>query len=123
MSDAHPDRRSGCSSRGPGLGAALLIGALLAPVAHAADAVPPPLAPSDAPAADTAHDARIEHLVTEDSQVRIEEERVRGQVQHIVVRPKLRGFGAYEIAPPADPSREPGSDPRAGKRIWLSLGF
>jgi len=82
----------------------------------------PPIDPAPATAAAQSPDARIEHLVTEDSQVRIEEERVRGQVQRIVVHPKVPGMPAYEIAAPT-PCRGADPDPRAGKRIWWSLNF
>ena len=103
----------------------------LAALAVAAAALPArgqgvgaPLPPVDTPPAAAAQtpDPRIEHLVTEDSQVRIEEERVRGQVQRIVVHPKIPGMPAYEIAAPT-PGRGADPDPRAGKRIWWSLNF
>jgi hypothetical protein len=54
--------------------------------------------------------------------VRIEEERVRSQTTRIVVKSKIPGMGAYEIAP-ADLSRDPSTDTKGGKRIWFSLGF
>jgi hypothetical protein len=65
---------------------------------------------------------KVEHLVTEDGSVRIEEERVRSQTTRIVVKSKIPGMGAYEIAP-ADLSRDPSTDTKGGKRIWFSIGF
>src|ERR1700739_2098153 len=47
-------------------------------------------------------DAKVEHLVSEDSQVRIEETRVRGVTKKIVVHSKITG-DSYEIQP-RDPS-------------------
>jgi hypothetical protein len=65
-------------------------------------------------------DAKIEHLVTEDSQVRIEETRVRGVTTSIVVRNK-HGLGSYAIQP-ANPAIDRENDLAAGKRLW-SWGF
>jgi hypothetical protein len=65
---------------------------------------------------------KVEHLVTEDGSVRIEEERVRSQTTRIVVKSKIPGMGSYEIAP-ADLTRDPSSDTKGGKRIWFSIGF
>ncbi len=73
-----------------------------------------------APAA-TAKDARIEHLVTEDSQVKIEETRVRGVTRKIVVHSKIPGMGSYEIQP-KDPSLAPENDHAAGMRTF-TFGF
>jgi len=65
-------------------------------------------------------DAKIEHLVSEDSQVKIEETRVRGVTKKIVVHSKITG-GSYEIQP-KDPSRAPDQDHGAGMRTF-SFGF
>ena len=65
-------------------------------------------------------DAKIEHLVTEDSQVRIEETRVRGAATKIVVHSKITG-GSYEIQP-RDPHLEPEHDKAAGMRTF-TFGF
>ena len=65
-------------------------------------------------------DAKIEHLVAEDSQVKIEETRVRGVTKKIVVHSKITG-GSYEIQP-KDPSRSPDQDHGAGMRTF-SFGF
>ena len=68
--------------------------ATAAPAASSAAVVPVEAAPQ--PASKT-KDAKIEHLVTEDSQVRIEEVRVRGVSKQIVVHSKIPGMGSYEI--------------------------
>ncbi len=65
-------------------------------------------------------DARIEHLVTEDSQVRIEETRVRGVTKKIVVHSKITG-DSYEIQP-RDPGVDPEHDKGAGMRLF-QFGF
>lgn len=70
--------------------------------------------------AGSSRDARIEHLVTEDSQVKIEETRVRGVTRKIVVHSKITG-GNYEIQP-KDPSLAPENDHGAGMRTF-SFGF
>lgn len=62
-------------------------------------------------------DAKIEHLVTEDSQVRIEETRVRGITRKIVVHSKIPGMGSYELQP-KDPSLSPENDHGAGMRTF-----
>jgi hypothetical protein len=66
---------------------------------------------------------RVERTVTEDDGVRIEELRVRGQVQHIVVRSKVAGARPYEILP-AGGGRDLSQDKRAiGQRVWSVLSF
>ena len=70
--------------------------------------------------AGTTKDAKIEHLVSEDSQVKIEETRVRGVTKKIVVHSKVTG-GSYEIQP-RDPSIAPENDKGAGMRTF-SIGF
>jgi hypothetical protein len=67
-----------------------------------------------------AKDAKIEHLVSEDSQVRIEETRVRGATTKIVVHSKLTG-DSYEIQP-RDNRLPPEQDKAAGMRTF-SWGF
>lgn len=64
----------------------------------------------------------VVRTVTQDDQVRIEEMRVRGAVQRIVVEQKVGG--SYEITPPSattDPSRSP--TPRGGERRWRLFSF
>ena len=65
-------------------------------------------------------DAKVEHLVSEDSQVRIEETRVRGATKKIVVHSKITG-DSYEIQP-RDPSLAPEHDKGAGMRTF-TFGF
>ena len=66
-------------------------------------------------------DAKIEHLITEDSQVRIEEIRVRGVTRKIIVHSKLAGVPDYEIQP-RDPGVDPEQDHAAGMRLF-NFGF
>jgi hypothetical protein len=94
------------------------------PPAPAATATPP-VDPDSGALVETApatkgKDAKIEHLVTEDSQVRIDETRVRGVTKKIVVHSKITG-DSYEIQP-KDPSRAPENDKGAGMRTF-SFGF
>lgn len=71
---------------------------------------------------------RVERRVVEDDAVRIEELRVRGQTQRIVVRPKKGELQRpYEVLPLVD-GRDPsqgrsGSAGAAGKRVWHVLTF
>lgn len=72
-------------------------------------------------------DAAVAHLSAEDSQVRIDELRVRGQTQRLVVQPKAAAGGAsapaYEVLPAPggqDPSQVKDS---TGRRVWPVLSF
>jgi hypothetical protein len=65
----------------------------------------------------------VERKVSEDDNVRIEELRVRGETQRIVVRSKLGSTRAYEILP-AGGGRDLSQDKRAiGQRVWSVLNF
>jgi hypothetical protein len=69
----------------------------------------------------------VQRSVVEDDNVRIEELRVRGIHQRIVVRPKAGAKGdalpEYEILP-AEPGRDSAQDRRvAGQRVWRVLSF
>ena len=89
-------------------------GTALLTMAAAALAAAPAVAQTTEPA--------VVRTVTQDDQVRIEETRVRGAVQRIVVEQKAGG--SYEIMPPsatADPSRSP--TPRSGERRWRLFSF
>jgi len=102
---------------------ALLAALAAAGAAHAADA-PPPAAATAAP--DRGGDPSIQRIVIEDEQVRVEELRVRGQAERIVVNPKS-GARPYEIVT-SPHGRDTGSqaDGRrgaAGQRVWNVLGF
>lgn len=66
---------------------------------------------------------RVERRVIEDDGVRIEELRVRGQTQQIVVRSKVAGARPYEIVPNTngrDVSQNKGA---VGQRVWQVLSF
>ena len=65
-------------------------------------------------------DGAVQHLVSEDSQVRIEETRVRGATTKIVVHSKVTG-DSYEIQP-RDNRLPPEQDKAAGMRTF-SWGF
>ena len=93
--------------------------------AQTAPAARPPVDPESGALVETApatksKDAKIEHLVVEDSQVKIEETRVRGVTKKIVVHSKITG-GSYEIQP-KDPSIAPENDHAAGMRTF-TFGF
>jgi hypothetical protein len=63
----------------------------------------------------------VERKVSEDDGVRIEELRVRGETQRIVVRSKVAGARVYEILP-AGGGRDLSQDKRAiGQRVWSVL--
>ncbi len=94
--------------------------------AQTAPAATPPVDPESGALVETApatksKDAKIEHLVVEDSQVKIEETRVRGVTKKIVVHSKIPGMGSYEIQP-KDPSLAPENDHAAGMRTF-TFGF
>jgi len=70
---------------------------------------------------------RIERKVQEDRQVRVEELRVRGQTQRVVVQPKAASAPAYEILTSTS-GRDPGGVGEgrrgaSGQRVWNVLGF
>jgi hypothetical protein len=102
--------------------------------AGAADAAPPATPAASSASSATASEERrptggepvIRRTVIEDSQTRIEELRVRGNLQKVTVAPKGRAPG-YEIltgdgyhATADDPGTSRGS---AGKRVWNVLRF
>jgi hypothetical protein len=85
-------------------------------VAQVPAAAPKPLPPRP--------DPQIKRTVIEDDQVRIEELRVRGQVQRITVSPKASGVRPYEIAPP-DSGRDPSQPSKgiSGHSLWQLFSF
>ena len=93
---------------------------LLGPLAAAAEA-------DDATVTGRQSEPRIQHIVTEDDAVRIEELRVRGQLVKATVHPK-DGSPPYEIIV-GDGSRELSTEGRnnsrgaTGKRVWQVLSF
>ena len=112
--------------------------AATSPFASAAGAPPPPAPPAASAAAALPLDAEdpaprkgvsepaIKRTVIEDRSARIDELRVRGQLQKVTVSPKggvpgyevLIGDGAHAIGD--DPGTSRGS---AGKRVWNVLRF
>ena len=64
----------------------------------------------------------VQHTVIEDDGTRIEETRVRGQLQRITVTPKGGKQVRYEILP-GDGSGSEASRSAAGKRVWNVLQF
>jgi hypothetical protein len=99
---------------------------LAAAAASAATAtLPPPPALAAAASASAVRDpgGAVDKRVIEDSKVRIEETRVRGQTQSVTVTSKLPGVKAYEVIQPPlgkDPSQDKGA---AGKRTWSLFDF
>ena len=88
----------------------------------------PALPAATQPAAPSgAAEPKVQRIVIEDDSVRIEELRVRGQTQRIVVKPKVGNARAYEIVP-ADGARDLSAGPAssrgaAGQRVWNVLSF
>ena len=80
-----------------------------------------------ATAQEGASDIRIERIRVEDSSVRIDELRVRGETQSITVTPK-GNLPAYEVEP-ASANRSPSAGERGsasaggGTRVWKIFGF
>ena len=69
----------------------------------------------------------VKHTVTEDGGSKIDELVVRGQVQHVVVTPKVGVPKPYEIIVSRS-GREPvdgtgGANSAVGKRVWNVLAF
>ena len=69
----------------------------------------------------------VDHLVHEDDGSKIDELRVRGQTQHVVVTPKVGTTKSYEIIVSRS-GRDPvdgtgGAQSAVGKRVWNVLKF
>jgi len=79
--------------------------------------------PASAPATERP-DPTIKRTVVEDDHVRIEELRVRGQLQRITISPKASGVRPYEIAPP-DSGRDPSQQSKgiSGHSLWQFFSF
>lgn len=70
-----------------------------------------------------APEPHVQRTVIEDDGARIEELRVRGINQRLLVRPKAASAPEYEILP-ADPGRDAPQDRRAaGQRVWRLFSF
>jgi hypothetical protein len=70
-----------------------------------------------------AGDPAVVRTVIDDDGARIEELRVRGQAQRMVVQPKAEGAKEYEIVPASvgfDPSQQRDA---SGQRVWKVLSF
>jgi hypothetical protein len=71
----------------------------------------------------TPSEPEIKRSVIEDDKVRIEELRVRGQVQRIMVSPKASGVRPYEIVP-SDAGRDASQNKGlSGQRLWQFFSF
>ena len=74
------------------------------------------------PAEDTA-EPRVVNYSAEDDQVRIDEQRVRGQLKRATVTQKAEGVAPYEVLPPAGGQDTSISRDTAGQRVWTVLTF
>lgn len=105
----------------PALAALALLAAAAAP-AYGQTAPRPAPAPDAAPAGPASRaEPRVQHTVIEDDGARIEELKVRGQTQRIVVQSKQGPGGRYEVLP--DTGREGAGKEGAGRRVWNVLSF
>ncbi|WAC72599.1 hypothetical protein OU995_24185 [Roseateles sp. SL47] len=97
-----------------------------APAAASPSASAPTTATSSAPAVHEVPDAKVEQIVQEDDKVRIEETRVRGLTQKLVVKRK-DGAPEYEILLSDTgkdiPVRQGAERGNAGQRVWRVLSF
>lgn len=69
----------------------------------------------------------VKHTITEDRGSKIDELKVRGRVQHVIVTPKVGLTAPYEIIT-APTGRDPfdgtgGARSAEGKRVWNVLKF
>ena len=101
--------------------------ALTSTAALAQAAAPKSAAAASAATTNVEGEPRVQHIVIEDEGSRIEELRVRGATQRIVVHPKVGTTKGYEILT-GDGSRDLGegvntSRGAAGKRVWNVLNF
>jgi hypothetical protein len=107
----------------PAMKSALVIALLAAAAAlpAAAQTAAPPPAPASAPEAGLRSEPRVQRTVVEDDGVRIEELKVRGRTQSIVVRSKQGPGGRYEVL--SEAGREGAGKEGAGRRVWNVLDF
>jgi hypothetical protein len=89
-------------------------------------APPPPALLQAAPAADRG-EPNVRYTVIEDEGSKIDELRVRGQVEHVVVTPKVGVKKSYEIIVGRGGRQlangTGGADSAIGKRVWNVLAF
>ena len=107
---------------------ALACGPAWAQTAPAPAPTPAPAAPAAAPAEPTERgEPNVKYTVIEDGGSRIEELKVRGQTQHVIVTPKVGVTTPYEIVisptghDPFDGTG--GARTAAGKRVWNVFKF
>jgi hypothetical protein len=105
---------------------ALALACVCAP-AWAQTAPAPAPAPAPVAAATERGEPNVKHTVIEDDGSRIDELRVRGQVTHVVVTPKVGTTKSYEIIVGRS-GRESvdgtgGATSAIGKRVWNVLAF
>lgn len=95
--------------------------------AHAADAPAPVPAPAEAAKFRDVPEVKVEQLVNEDDKVRIEETRVRGLTQKVVVKNKDSKAPEYEILLGDTgrdiPTRQGADRGNAGARVWRLFNF
>lgn len=106
---------------------ASLVVILVSPcVAQTSEPVSPPAASAALTRADPA-EPDVQRTHVEDQGSRIDELRVRGQTQRVVVTPKAPGSKPYEIimgnAGRAVPDGTGGANSAVGKRVWNVLSF
>jgi len=106
------------------------------PTANAADAAPAPAHAASAPPPSStieevelgrAGEPNVRRTVIDDRRARIEELRVRGQLQKVTVAPK-GGAPGYEVLVGGEGEHATGTDPgtsrgSTGKRVWNVLRF
>ncbi|OWQ44021.1 hypothetical protein [Mitsuaria noduli] len=104
--------------------------ALLAAVAfqaHAADAPSATPAPAEPAKFRDVPEVKVEQIVNEDDKVRIEETRVRGLTQKVVVKNKNSKAPEYEILLGDTgrdlPTRQGDDRGNAGARVWRLFNF
>jgi hypothetical protein len=98
--------------------------------APAARVLPPPKTAARSivePGAADHSEPEVRHILIEDDGSKIEELRVRGQTQHVIVTPKVGTTRSYEIIV-SHSGREPpdstgGAQSAVGKRVWNVLKF
>lgn len=83
--------------------------------------------PDAAPTTIERGEPNVKHTVIEDEGARIDELRVRGQVQRVTVTPKVGPHKRYEIIT-GNAGRDPfegtgGARSAVGKRVWNVLDF
>jgi len=103
--------------------AAVLLGASLCLGAPVRAQIPPSAAASSASAPRGTPEPKVQRSVTEDNGARVDELRVRGQTQRIVVHSKIASAPEYEVGTTTD-GRDTSQDKRSdGRTLWRLLSF